>query len=121
MHWDVSIPVQDRQDEVGCMAQAVQVFKQGMIKSEQLARAQESDGLAKKERARHLEQLVRSFESKAAGLVGQVTSAATELQATAYAMSSTAAQVLTAAEELSRQSETLSREVNSFVEDIRAA
>jgi methyl-accepting chemotaxis protein len=82
----------DRRDEIGAMAGSVQVFKENMIKADHLAAAQEAERVAKEQRAGRLDTLLRDFEDKAAGLVGLVSSAATQLEATARSLSATAGQ-----------------------------
>ncbi|MCQ8241660.1 methyl-accepting chemotaxis protein [Rhizosaccharibacter radicis] len=78
-----------RKDEVGDMAGAVQVFKDNMIRADELAAAQEAERAAKEQRAQALEQLVNGFEAQIAGMVGMLASASTELEATAKEMSVT--------------------------------
>ncbi|HKP24451.1 MAG TPA: methyl-accepting chemotaxis protein, partial [Dongiaceae bacterium] len=94
----VRIPAQGRKDEVGAMANAVQVFKDNMIETERLrAEQEEAKKRAEALRRQGMLELADRFESTVGGIVNGVTSAATELQATAQALSATA-------EETSRQS-----------------
>jgi methyl-accepting chemotaxis protein len=86
------IPARGRTDEVGRMADAVQVFKDNMIKADEVAVAQAAEQAAKTRRAQVLEALVAGFEAKVGGLAAMLSSGATELQATAQSMSSTATQ-----------------------------
>jgi methyl-accepting chemotaxis protein len=125
----VVIPERDRHDEVGQMAETVQVFKDAMIESDRLAAEAErnraageaekerqrqaedkarADQEAEKERLRQVEaarterlnQLMSGFDSKVSGLLQAVSAASAELEATARSMASTA-------EEASRQSTTV--------------
>jgi methyl-accepting chemotaxis protein len=92
----VSVPVIGR-DEVAEMAHAFSVFKENMIKAEQLA-AQEMEGQRQRaERARMIENLTNEFDRDVSLVLKTVASAATEMQATASSMTATA-------EETSRQS-----------------
>ena len=98
----------DRQDEIGALARSLGVFRDGMIKANALAAAQEIERQAKAQRAQVLEALVQTFEAKVGGLVSLLSSGATELKTTAQSMSSTAVQtnqraatVVAAAEEAS--------------------
>src|SRR3990172_5903444 len=94
----VEIPAQGRRDEVGEMAAAVQVFKENMIKTDQMAAEQEEmKKRAEIEKKAAMNKMADDFEATVKGVVGAVSSAATELQTSAQAMSSTA-------EETSRQS-----------------
>ena len=79
-----------RGDEVGAMAQAVQVFKDDMIRADALAAEREAERAAKEARAGRLADLTRAFEQKAEAMAATVSSAATELQATAGSMEGTA-------------------------------
>jgi methyl-accepting chemotaxis protein len=88
----VEIPSVERGDEIGAMASAVQVFKDNMIKADELTAAREVERTAKEQRALRLETLVRSFEQKAGQMVGMLAAASTEMEATARTMSSTATQ-----------------------------
>ncbi len=86
----VEIPAQDRSDEIGQMAQAVQVFKDSMIAGDRLATQQESENAAKQQRATKLDQVVAGFEATAREMAGLLSSGATELEATARAMTGSA-------------------------------
>jgi methyl-accepting chemotaxis protein len=89
---DIEIPDQRRRDEIGAMAQAVQVFKDTMIGARRLAEEQAEAGKAREAHARHVETLARDFESAIGRLTGAVASAATEMETTAGAMLLTADQ-----------------------------
>ncbi|MDZ5649062.1 methyl-accepting chemotaxis protein [Nitrospirillum sp. BR 11828] len=88
----VAIPDTDRGDEVGTLARALQVFRDGMVRARELAQAQEAERQAKERRAQALENLVQGFEAKVAQLVDALAGAATEMEATAQSMTSTAEQ-----------------------------
>ena len=92
----VAIPATGRGDEIGAMAQAVQVFKDAMIKSGELAAAQEKERAAKEARAGRIETHMQSFDRAVTGILKTVAAASTELDSTASSMSITA-------EETSRQ------------------
>ena len=93
----VDIPGQDHKDEIGDMAKAVLVFKENMIKAEELA-AQEVEAQKQREsRARLIEKLTGDFEGDVSVVLKTVSDAATEMQHTATSMTATA-------EETSRQS-----------------
>ncbi len=81
-----------RKDEIGSMAEAVQVFKDNMIEADRLAAEQAAENEAKVRRATQLERLTRTFEDKVGTLVGALSAAATEMESTAGAMSNVAEQ-----------------------------
>jgi methyl-accepting chemotaxis protein len=82
----------ERKDEIGAMAGAVQVFKDNMAKAAQLEGEKAAEQANREKRAARLDELLRGFETKAAQLVGLVSSAATQLESTARSMSATAGQ-----------------------------
>lgn len=86
-----AVPGTERRDEVGEMAAALLVFKEGMIEAKRL-RA-EQDELKRKAAAEQKATLIRladNFESRVGSLVGMLSSSSTELEATAQAMTDTA-------------------------------
>ena len=88
-----TIPGADRRDEVGGMAAAVLVFKDGMTEAEGLRTARDAaKAQAAADHKAGLERMAQDFEGKVGSLVGMVSSASTELEATARSMTSTADQ-----------------------------
>ena len=87
---DGEVPGRGRRDELGGMADAVAVFRDGMREARRLsdatARAHEADA----GRARGLETLVAGFEATAGRMASLLAAASTELETTASGMSSTA-------------------------------
>ncbi len=88
-----AVPFQERREEVGAIACAVQVFKENLIRTraleEETALARAS---AEEQRRAGMRQMADSFEQAVGGIVGMVSSSATELQATAQTMTVTAAE-----------------------------
>ena len=80
----------DRKDEIGEIAAALLVFKNNLSENARLAAAQEAERQAKEARGRKLEELIAGFEKKVGELVGTLSSAATEMEATATQMTDTA-------------------------------
>src|SRR5713226_9762899 len=87
----VLIPSLDRRDEIGEMADAVQVFKTNMIETERL-RAEQSDVEQRQlqQRKAEMHKLAAAFEGAVSKIVENVSSAATELEASASTLTSTA-------------------------------
>lgn len=127
----------DRGDEIGDMSRAVQVFKEAMIKADELTAAQEKERAAREARTIRIEQLNTEFKASVASVLNVVTSASSELQATAESMSSIAEEtnaqaaavaaaseqssanvqtVSAAAEELSSSIQEIARQVNNSTE-----
>ncbi|OAS25350.1 methyl-accepting chemotaxis protein [Methylobacterium platani] len=137
------IPGTGRRDEIGAMAAAVQVFKDGLIR----ARALEEETVlarasAEEQRRAGMRQMADAFERAVGGIVGQVSAAAIELQATAQTMTATATQtaaqstavaaaaeeassnvgtVAAAAEELGASVQEIGRQVDGSAQLARAA
>ena len=88
----VEIAGQQRKDEIGAMAVAVQVFKDNMLAADRLAAEQAEKDAATVTHARAIEALTRTFEARVGEMVGAVASAATEMEATARSMVATAEQ-----------------------------
>jgi len=87
----VEVPGVGRKDEIGAMASAVAVFKQNAIERKHLedeARAKEAQSAEEKRRA--MQELADQFEATVGGLMRQLSSSSTELEATARSLSSTA-------------------------------
>jgi methyl-accepting chemotaxis protein len=92
---DTSIVVPDTEakNEIGAMAAAVQVFKDNLIRTRQLElEATQARASAEEQRKRTVLALADGFEQAVGSIVGQVSSSATQLQATAQAMTATAAE-----------------------------
>ena len=88
----IEIPGVGDQDEIGEMADAVQVFKENMIKSEQMAAEQEAARAEREKRAEAVENLTHNFDSDVGGVIESVAAAATEMDSTASSMANTADQ-----------------------------
>ncbi len=86
----------DRKDEIGEIAAALQVFKDNMLEADRLRSEHQVEQRRHLERAQEIEVSVENFEKLIAEVVNMVSSASTELQATAQGMAATA-------EETSRQ------------------
>ena len=89
----VVIPAIGNKDEIGEMAEAVQVFKDNAIRVAALQREQEeAKARAEAERKRGMLDMADKFETAVMGLVKGVSAQATEMQATSQSMSSAAQQ-----------------------------
>jgi methyl-accepting chemotaxis protein len=123
----IEIPGRERADEVGQMAKTVQVFKESMIRADQLAAEQEElKRKAEADKKAMLNQMADSFEASVKGVVEAVSSAATELQSSAQSMSATAEQtnrqstaVAAASEEASTNVQTVASASEELTASIR--
>ena len=83
----VDIPSQDNGDEVGDMARAVLVFKESMIKADDLAAREREAQKRREERGRQIEALTGSFDSDVSALLQSLSTSAAEMTSTASTMS----------------------------------
>ncbi|WP_156456655.1 CHASE3 domain-containing protein [Bradyrhizobium sp. CCH5-F6] len=90
---DTSVVVSgtERKDEIGAMAQAVQVFKTNAIEVERLKTEQaETERRNVEQRKRDMIRLADDFESAVGEIIGTVSSASTQLEASATTLTGTA-------------------------------
>jgi methyl-accepting chemotaxis protein len=110
----VEVTGKDRRDEIGAMAQSVQVFKDGLLEADRLRHSQKAaEAESAAERRRAMVGLASEFEAKIGQLVGTVAAAATELEATAQSMSQTAARTNTQATNVASAAEETSANVQT--------
>ncbi len=88
----VDVPGSGRADEIGAMAAALAIFRENAVAAARLEAEQAAERDAKERRARRLDALMGTFEARVHGLVGHLSAAASEMEATANAMSATAAE-----------------------------
>ena len=81
------IPYQERTDEVGDMAMAVQVFKDNMIKADELTLGAAEETKRREERAQRIAALTQRFDVDASELLAAVSSASKEMENTAESLS----------------------------------
>ncbi|MDV2983800.1 UNVERIFIED_CONTAM: methyl-accepting chemotaxis protein [Methylobacteriaceae bacterium AG10] len=90
------VPATKRSDELGTMAAAVQVFKDKLLRTQALeAETVQARLAAEEQRKAGMRQMADAFEAAVGGIIGQVSSAATELQVTAQQMTATASETAT--------------------------
>lgn len=87
---DATIPSLERGDEIGRMAEAVQVFKDNMLAADQLLAEQAAEREARQQRSLRLETLVGVFEQRIGSTVSVLTSSSVEMESTARSMTDTA-------------------------------
>jgi methyl-accepting chemotaxis protein len=107
------VPNIDRQDEIGDMARAVQIFKQNGIERERLEAEQRNERSAKERRAAQMERLTLEFETKVGDLVQLLSTASNDMQMTAQSMSATAEETNQQSTAVASAAETASLNVES--------
>ncbi len=87
----VAVPFQDKADEIGEMARAVEVFKENAIRIDRMAEERRQAELAAEEAKRQqMQALADRFEREVKGVVDGVSAAVGELQTLAHAMTAMA-------------------------------
>ena len=111
---ETEVSHQARGDEIGQMARAVEVFKQNALKVRQLEQQQEEDRTrTAAERKKSMHALADSFEGSVKQIVDIVSSAATEMEATAKNVTSGAEGTSTKTAELAHATSEASHNVNT--------
>ena len=134
---DVDIPARNQSDEIGEMAQAVEIFKRNKIKADGLSEQQKRDERRKEQQRERITQLISDFESTMGGVLtnlnqaeqsiqhvsGKVESSATSTKSQSTVVASAATQasqnveaVASAAEELSSSIREIGRQVGEAAE-----
>ncbi len=109
----ITVPALGRKDEIGQMADAVEVFKQNAIEMERLAAEQKVEQDKQIERGKKMEAAVSDFDKVISDVVTVVNSAAAEMQATAQSLSATAEQTTQQANAVSAASEEMAQNVQT--------
>ena len=110
---DIAVPSRDRADELGHVANAVEVLRLSSIDRCRLEADQREAQIQRENRSQRLDDLTSSFEHLSSELVRTVASAATELEATAAEMQSSANQSEARTQEAFEATERASNNVNS--------
>ncbi len=118
-NFGVVLPGLDRKDEVGDMAQAVEAFK---VKAEEKARDEaeakvQQDQVAAKQRRADMIRLADGFEGAVGAIIETLSSASTELEASAGTLTSTAER----AQELTTMVAAASEEASTNVQSVASA
>ncbi|MDC7785798.1 methyl-accepting chemotaxis protein [Rhodoplanes sp. TEM] len=117
--FDVALPGLARADEIGDIARAVEVFKveaQDRSRREAMAQAEQERAFAAERRA-DMVRLADRFEATVGGIIGTVSSAATELEATATTLTRTA----DTTQQMSATVSSASEEASTNVQAVAAA
>ncbi|MCK4939718.1 MAG: nitrate- and nitrite sensing domain-containing protein, partial [Rhodospirillaceae bacterium] len=125
---EIEIEGSDRGDEIGSMASAVQVFKDNMIKADELTAQQEKENAAKEQRSIAMDKMAVEFEGSVTESLNKVATASNMMRSTADGMSTIAdntstqsTAVAAAAEEASTNVQTVasaSEELSSSISEI---
>jgi methyl-accepting chemotaxis protein len=125
----IDVPALGRTDEIGEMAQAVQVFKENAIQAKEMeGKHKEEAAQIEEEKRQMMHKMADDFETSVGGVVRGVSSAAMNMQSSAEAMATTAEKttaqattVASAAEEASTNVQTVAsaaEELSSSINEI---
>ena len=107
------VPHQGEKTEIGAMADVLQVFKEALIAKKAADEAAARDAEAKIERGRRVDGITRDFESMIGEIVETVSSASTQLEASAGTLTATAERSQTLTTAVAAASEEASTNVQS--------
>jgi methyl-accepting chemotaxis protein len=118
------VPHQGEKTEIGAMADTLQVFKQALVDKKAADEAAAIDAEAKIERGRRVDGITRDFESMIGDIVQTVSSASSQLEASAGSLSATAQrsqQLTTAVAAASEEASTNVQSVASATEELSSS
>jgi methyl-accepting chemotaxis protein len=111
------VPHRGEKSEMGAMADALQVFKEALIAKKAADEVAAADAQAKIERGRRVDGITRDFEAMIGEIVNTVSSASSQLEASAGTLSNTAAR----AQELATTVASASEEATANVQSVASA
>ena len=121
----IAVPCVDRRDEMGAMAGALQVFKQNAEKVQAMQAEREAmEKAARAEKAAAMNELADNFEARIGEIVETVSSASTELEASAKTLTATAdrsQQLATTVAAASEEASTNVQSVASATEELTSS
>ncbi len=88
----IEVPGVGRRDEIGQMADAVQVFKDNMIEADAMAEERRQEQEIREARTRAIDTLTREFDAEVSSILEDVSGAAQTMESAATGMSATAMQ-----------------------------
>ncbi len=106
------IPALERHDEIGDMAQAVQVFKDNMIKADQLDAENQRAQTERLKRAENIAKLTQHFDQDTSETIGHVSAAASHMRNSSSSLSSAATQA-------TRQSQTVANAARQAADNVQ--
>ncbi len=118
---DVQVPFMERRDEVGAMAQAVNVFKDNAVKRLEFEAQNEREAAEKERRAQQIERLISDFDQQATTMISDLASSSTEMDQTANQLTelaSTSAETAAAAAATTEQTSSNVQSVAAATEEI---
>jgi len=110
---EVEVPATGRNDEIGQVAGSLQHFKDSLLAKKAADEAAAVEADAKLKRSQRMDQIAREFEAMIGDVINTVSSASSELEASAGTLTSTAAQSETVTATVAAASEQASTNVQT--------
>jgi methyl-accepting chemotaxis protein len=114
---DVTIPTIGRDDEIGAMAGSLQIFKEALIAKKAADEAAAVEAEAKIQRGQRVDKITRDFEAMIGEIVDIVSSASSQLEASAGTLTATAER----SQQLTTMVATASEEASTNVQSVASA
>lgn len=114
---NINIPDRDRKDEIGDMASAVEIFRENMIKNEEMAAKEKEEQALRVERAERLVQITSDFDKSIADVLSVLDGATNDLKDTSSGMKEVSKRTHGEAGEVA----TVAQQANSNVSTVAAA
>jgi methyl-accepting chemotaxis protein len=114
---DVTIPTIGRDDEIGAMAGSLQIFKEALIAKKAADEAAAVEAEAKIQRGQRVDKITRDFEAMIGEIVDIVSSASSQLEASAGTLTATAER----SEQLTTMVAAASEEASTNVQSVASA
>jgi methyl-accepting chemotaxis protein len=121
---DAAIPLRDRRDEIGAMAQSLDVFKTNALERREMMAQQENEAARKTAEAERVQQATVRFQDEVGQILDVLASSSTELEATAGTLSATATETSQQTDSVAAASEQASantQTVASSTEELAAS
>ncbi|GLR92926.1 MULTISPECIES: methyl-accepting chemotaxis protein [Bradyrhizobium] len=118
------VPHRGEKTEIGAMADVLQIFKEALIAKKAADEAAAADAEAKIERGRRVDNITREFETMIGEIVQTVSSASTQLEASASTLTATAdrsQQLATTVASASEEASTNVQSVASATEEMASS
>jgi methyl-accepting chemotaxis protein len=122
--FDIEVTYRGRNDEIGAMAEAVEVLRGHSAEAKRLAQAAEAETRAKLEAAGQLAAITKDFEQRVGHMVATLGEAAIELRGTAEGMHGTANETQALTERVASAADVAARSVEAVaasVEELSAS
>ncbi len=111
---DIAVPNRGRDDEIGHMAEAIEVLRTNAITAGEVARAAAAEQAAKVARAERAEALIRGFEADIATVLQDLSAAVTPLDSTADLIGRTSSDAQERASDMSEAAGVAERDMQTI-------